>query len=108
VFYVLLLVLAAAGAGIYFLVFMQNVPGAAAERFGTLEPLPEDCGEWKPDEESPQAAAAEREGLKREVRFFFEEGKQRLLKQGRYRSIASNEVVRVDPDQVVKRRRLKS
>ena len=106
-FYVLLLILAAVGAGIYFLVFMQNVPGAAAERFGTLEPLPEDCGEWKPDEESPEALAAKPDGLKREVRFFFEEGKQRLLKQGRYRSVESNEVVRVDPDQVVKRRRVK-
>ena len=50
-FYVLLLILAAVGAGIYFLVFMQNVPGAAADerdllgREGVPEPLVPDVQE---------------------------------------------------------------
>ena len=76
--------------------------------FGKLEPLPQDLGVWKEDTDSPAAIAAQKEGLKREQRFFFEESRQRLLKQGRYRSLGTNEVVKVDRDEVVKRRRLKS
>ncbi|MFZ5893887.1 MAG: hypothetical protein ACOY0T_22690 [Myxococcota bacterium] len=107
-FYLLIIFLAAAGGAIYFFFFMQNVPGAVEERFGKLEPLPPDVGQWKEDTSSPAALAAKSEGLKREERLYFEERKQRLLKQGRYRSVATNEVVRVDPEEVVKRRRVKS
>lgn len=107
-FYLLILFLAAAGGVIYFYFFMHSVPGAREERFGELEPLPPDLGTWKEDVDSPEASAAETEGLKREVRFFFEEGKQRLLKQVRYRNRDTNEIVRADADEVVKRRRLKS
>ena len=107
-FYLLLLFLAAIGSVIYFFFFMQSVPGAVEDRFGKLEPLPQDLGVWKEDTDSPAAIAAQKEGLKREQRFFFEESRQRLLKQGRYRSLGTNEVVKVDRDEVVKRRRLKS
>ncbi|MGC4095037.1 MAG: hypothetical protein QM756_45385 [Polyangiaceae bacterium] len=105
-FYLLIVFLAAAGGAVYFFFFMQSVPGAVEERFGALEPLPSNLGEWQVDADSPEAAAAQRDGLKRETRYFFEEGKQRLLKQARYRN-AEDEIVRVEPDQVVKRRRLK-
>ena len=37
-FYVFLLVLAALGIGIYLIVFLGNVPGAAAERFARKQP----------------------------------------------------------------------
>lgn len=107
-FYLLIIFLAAAGGAIYFYFFMQTVPGAVEERFGALEPLPMDVGSWKDDTDSAEALAAQKEGLKREVRFFFEEGRQRLLKQARYRSLTTNEVVKVEPDEVVKRRRRKA
>lgn len=107
-FYLLILFLAAAGGVIYFYFFMHSVPGAREERFGELEPLPPDLGTWKEDTDSPEASAAHAEGLKRESRFFFEEGKQRLVKQVRYRSLATNEIVRADADEVVKRRRLRA
>jgi hypothetical protein len=72
-----------------------------------LEPLPPDCGEWHEDSVSELGQQAKRAGEKREERFFFDEGKQRLLKQGRYRSLESNAILRADPDQIVKRRRLR-
>lgn len=107
-FYLLIVFLAAAGGAVYFFFFVQNVPGAKEERLGALEPLPPDLGVWKADESSPEAQAAQKAGLVREVRFFFEEGKERLLKQSRYRSRETKEIVRTDSDEVVKRRRLRA
>lgn len=104
-FYVFLLVAAALGTAIYLLFIFQSVPGAAEERLGTLEPLPEDLGKWRPDTNSEEALSATKEGLSREVRHFFEEDKQRLLFQARYRDARTHEIVRTDPDRVVKRRR---
>jgi hypothetical protein len=108
VFYLFILFLAAAGSVIYFYFFMHSVPGAREERFGELEPLPPDLGTWKEDVDSSEAAAAKAEGLKREARFFFEESKERLVKQVRYRSRDTNEIVRTEADEVVKRRRLRA
>jgi hypothetical protein len=107
VFYVFLLVLAALGIGIYLIVFLGNVPGAAEERLGVLEPLPPDLGQWKEESDTREASVAREQGLKREVRTFFDEAHGRLLRQVRYRSIESNEIVRADPDQVLKRRRVR-
>lgn len=104
-FYVFLLVAAAIGTAIYLLFIFQSVPGAAEERLGTLEPLPEDLGKWSADTSSEEAQRATKEGLSREVRHFFEEDKQRLLFQARYRDARTSEIVRSDPDVVVKRRR---
>jgi hypothetical protein len=100
-------VLAALGIGIYLIVFFGHVPGATEERLGVLEPLPPDVGQWK---EEPEASAPIRAGepvLKREVRTYFDEAHNRLLRQVRYRSLDTDEIVRVDPDQVVKRRRVR-
>lgn len=105
-FYVFLLVLAALGIGIYLIVFLGNVPGAAEERLGVIEPLPPDVGQWQEDLDSPEAARAREEGLKRESRTFFDEARGRLLRQVRYRHAESDEIVRAEPDQVVKRRRV--
>lgn len=106
-FYVFLLVLAGLGALVYLTFFLQNVPGALEERLGVLEPLPPKLGEWEKDLQSAEAARAEAEGLQREVRYFLDESQGQLLKQARYRSLASDEIVRVEPDQSVKRRRVK-
>ncbi len=106
-FYVFLILLAALGAGLYLLLFLQHVPGAVEERLGVLEPLPGDLGVWVEDTEPANAERAKQEGLRREVRFFFDEGQDRLLRQARYVSLASQEIVRSDPDEVVKRRRVR-
>jgi hypothetical protein len=107
VFYVLLLVIAALGGAIYLLFILQNVPGMAEERLGVLEPLPPDVGEWKRDEDSEAARGAAREGLIREVRTFFDEPAGKLFRQVRYRSAESGQIVRTEPDERLKRRRVK-
>jgi hypothetical protein len=107
-FYVFLLVAAALGTAIYLLFIFQSVPGAAEERLGILEPLPDDLGKWRADVSSEEALRATQAGLSREVRHFFEEDKQRLLFQARYRDAQTGEIVRSDPDRVVKRRRRRS
>jgi hypothetical protein len=106
-FYVFLLVVAALGVGIYLIFIFQNVPGIKEERLGKLEPLPPDVGTWKSDTESEAAHDALGEGLRREVRLFFDESKDRLYEQVRYRELHGSEIVRVEPDRRIKRRRIK-
>jgi hypothetical protein len=103
-----LVAIAAIGGLIYVLVIYRNIPGAMEQRFGVLEGLPEDVGEWKVDTESDEGKAAQARGLKRETRHFYDQQKDRLLKQVRYRNQATNEVARVEPDEVVKRKRIRS
>lgn len=107
VFYLFLLAVAAIGFAIYLLFFLNNVPGAMEERLGVYEALPPDVGQWSVDGESEQGRLAAAEGLRREVRTFFEENKGRLLRQVRYRNAETNAIVRVEPDQIVRRRRVK-
>jgi len=112
-FYLFLVIVAALGVAVYLLFIFKLVPGAMEERLGVLEPLPDDVGKWKTDEQSPDAHAAQRNGRKREERLFFEEGgglfgQGRLVKQVRYRNAATNEIVEVLPDEPVKRRRIRS
>lgn len=106
-FYVFLLIIAVLGIGMYLLFFLQNVPGAAEERLGVMEPLPEDVGEWKLDAESADARGAAEQGLRRETRTFYDEARRRLLRQARYRSVETGDIVRVEPDELVKRKRIK-
>ncbi|HET9959398.1 MAG TPA: hypothetical protein VFQ61_33135 [Polyangiaceae bacterium] len=106
-FYLFLLVLAVLSAGVYLVVFFQSVPGAAEERLGLLEPLPEDLGVWKPDASTEEGKSAERAGLRREQRHYFDEAKGKLFLQVRYRSLENDEIVRADPDRVIKRRRIR-
>lgn len=106
-FYLLLLGIAALGGVIYLLFIFQSVPGMKEERLGELEPLPPDVGEWHADLESPAAANAEREGLRREVRTFFDEQRGELLRQVRYIERTTGEVARTEPDERLKRRRVK-
>jgi hypothetical protein len=105
VFYLFLLLIAAISIGVYLLFILSQVPGVKEQRLGVLEELPADLGQWKADEETP-------EGLVREVRHIFQEGSGllsagKLIRQVRYRDKASDEIVRVEPEEVIKRRRIK-
>ncbi len=110
-FYLFLLLVAVAAVGLYLLFIFSQMPEMKDQRLGVLEPLPADLGKWKVDGESPEAEAGKREGLSREVRHIFEEkqglfSKGRLLRQVRYKN-GAGEIVRVEPEQTIKRRRVK-
>jgi hypothetical protein len=107
-FYVFLLICGAIGIVLYLVVMMNLVPGAAAERIGVLEALPSDVGTWKEDTESEAGKAATNEGLVREVRHYFYEVNGRLVLQVRYRDKKTDEIVRTEPEEVVKRRRVRT
>ena len=111
-FFVFLFIVAALGIAVYLVFIFKLVPGAAEERLGVLEPLPEDIGQWHPDEVSELGKAALERNRRREERLFFEEGKGlmaqgRLVRQVRYRSLSSNAIEEVEPDEPVKRRRIR-
>ena len=107
-----LLIVAALGVLVYLVFIFKLVPGAAEERLGVLEPLPPDIGQWHVDEESELGKAARAQGRKREERLFFEEGKGlmaqgRLVRQVRYRNLTDNAIAEIEPDQPVKRKRIR-
>ncbi len=95
------------GVSLYVTLFVRLVPGFKEQRFGKLEDLPEDLGKWKEDTDSEEAARAQREGLKREVRHWHDSQNEKLYLQSRYRSLETNEIVRADDDVPIKRRRIK-
>lgn len=103
-----LVVIAVIGGLLYVLVIQRAVPGVVEQRIGTLEPLPEDVGTWKVDRDSEEGAAAAAQGLKREVRLFYDVQREKLTKQVRYRNQATNAITRVDPDIAVPRRRIRA
>jgi len=112
-FYVFLALVAVASIFIYVLFIFELVPGAAEERLGVLEPLPEDVGRWHVDSTSLEGKLALEQGRHREERVFFEEGqgpfaRGRLVRQVRYRNVLSAEIEEVEPDQTVKRRRIRT
>jgi hypothetical protein len=106
-FYVFLLICAAIGIGIYLTFILNLVPGAKEERLGVLEPLPTDVGKWMEDGVSDEGKRARSEGLVREVRHYFYESSGRLVRQVRYRNASTNEIVRTEPEQALKRRRVR-
>ena len=108
-FYLFLLGVAAVGGVIYF--FAAGLfPGLREERFGVLEPLPPNLGQWQTDADSDAGRAAAADGKKREVRLLFEEGgligSGTLKRQARLRDATTNEIVAVLPDETVKRKRV--
>jgi hypothetical protein len=112
VFYVFLLIVAALGVAVYLVFIFKLVPGAAEERLGVLEPLPDDIGQWHVDEDSELGKAALARNRKREERLFFEEGKGfmaqgKLVRQVRHRNLTNNAIEEVEPDQPVKRKRIR-
>jgi hypothetical protein len=111
-FYAFLLVVGVAGIGIYVTLIFLLVPGAAEDRLGVLEELPPDIGVWKTDDSSPAGMAAAAQGLSRQVRILHQPtagllGAERLVRQVRCRDRTTNEIVHVEPDEVLKRRRVK-
>ena len=54
--YLILLFIGIVAIAVYLLVVFREVPGAVAERWGELEGLPADLGEWATDEESEAAS----------------------------------------------------
>ena len=56
--YLMLLFIGIAAIAVYLLVVFREVPGAMAERWGELEGLPADLGEWTTDEDSEAAIEA--------------------------------------------------
>jgi hypothetical protein len=107
-FYFFLVLVGIIGIGVYVLFIFNLVPGAQEERLGVLEPLPEDVGRWHADADSDASKAATREGLVREVRHYFYEATGRLVLQVRYKHAETGEIVRVEPDRAVKRKRIRS
>lgn len=104
--YVLLLLIGAAGVAAYVLFVFMHVPGASKERLGELEPVPDDVGRWVLDTESAEGEAARSQGLLRERRLLLQEGGRRFIKQVRYRDAETREIVRIEPEEVIPRRRV--
>lgn len=109
-FYLFLLGVAVAG-GIIYLFVAGLFPGLKEERFGVLEPLPPNLGQWQTDAESDEGRAASADGKRREVRLLFEAGgllgAGKLTRQARLRDASTNEIVAILPDEIVKRKRIK-
>ena len=110
--YLLLLFIGISAVAVYLLVVFREVPGAVTERWGELEGLPQDLGQWVTDLDSEAANDARERGLVREVRTWREPGKgwfgrDRLVLQIRYRDAETGEIESAEPDRVLPRRRVK-
>jgi hypothetical protein len=110
--YLMLLFIGIVAVSVYLLVVFREVPGAVTERWGELEGLPSDLGEWAVDDESEAALEARGRGLVREVRTWREAGtgwfgRDRLLLQVRYKNAQTGEIDSTEPDRVLERRRVK-
>ncbi len=108
--YIFVLTIAAIGTAFYLLVMYSSIPGAVEERFGELEALPDNLDKWLQEEGTEAADAAASEGLTREVRVLFVPkkglfGQDKFVRQARYRDIKTNKILRVDPEEVVPRKR---
>jgi hypothetical protein len=106
-FYVFLVLVGIAGIAVYVLFIFNLVPGVQDERLGVLEPLPPDVGHWSADNDSAEGRKATSEGLVREVRHYFYENTKKLVLQVRYRQKDSGDIVRVEPERAVKRKRVR-
>jgi hypothetical protein len=110
--YILLAFIGLAAVAVYVLVVFTEVPGAVSERWGELEGLPDNLGEWTADRQSSAGLAALERGLVREVRTWREPGagwfgRDRLVLQTRHREQASGDIQSVEPDVPLRRRRIK-
>ncbi len=86
--------------------FLSHVPGAKDERLGVLEPLPPRMGEWvEQDAVSSDGLVVEKRYLQPESSGF---SGPKVLLQVRYRDAETREIVRVDPEQVIKRKRIRT
>lgn len=97
---------------LYVIITLMTVPGLAEERLGVLEELPERPGEWREDDASPEGRAARACGQQRQWRLWIDPeggwlGRERILRQVRYLDAQTGELLRTEPDQRVRRRRVK-
>lgn len=103
--YLFLLIVGALAAGAYILFIFSNVPGAKEERLGVWEPIPEQLGQWVTD------AARSAEGWLREQRILYDEksggGAGQFIVQVRYRDPDTQEIQKIEPEQIRPRRRVK-
>lgn len=111
--YLVLLLISIVGGIVYVVIVMMEVPGMAEERLGVWEPLPDNLNQWTIDRESDAGKSALARGLQRETRLFLDPaggllGRERLLRQARYRSMTTGEVESVERDQRYRRRRIKA
>lgn len=107
-----LLIATALGTLVYLVLVHGSVPGSLDERLGELEPLPPNLGQWVPDDGSEALRGATREGFRREVRYLHVPAsgllsKEYLVRQVRYRNLATAEIGHVEPEQKTARRRRK-
>lgn len=104
--YVFILAVGAVGAGAYMFLFLSHVPGAKEERLGVLEALPPNMGEWIEEPvPSEDGLVVEKRHLQPESSGF---GGAKYLLQVRYRDPKTREILRVDPEQIIKRKRIRS
>jgi hypothetical protein len=111
--YLMLLFIGIAAVAVYLLVVFREVPGAVTERWGELEGMPANLGEWTADQESEAGVLARDRGLAREVRTWREPGagwfgRDRLVLQARYRNLETGEIESAEPDRALPRRRRKT
>jgi hypothetical protein len=107
--YLFVVLIGGLGTLAYLAIMFNAVPGAADERLGKLDPLPEKLGEWQTDDSSAEATALAAQGKRLEERHILEEGglfkRQVIVKQVRIREVATNEIVEVRPEVRSPRRR---
>ncbi len=105
-FYLFLLGVGAVGALAYMGLFLSHVPGAKDERLGALPDLPDKLGKWV-EQEKPSE-----DGLLCEKRHLLIDeggfGGGKLLLQVRYRNPQTREIMRIEKEQTIKRRRVRS
>jgi hypothetical protein len=100
-FVIFMVAVAALGGLVYLVLILSHVPGATEERFGKLEPLPDKLGEWV------KADAPGADGLLREERYLFDESSKKLVLQVRHRNSETGKIERIDPERVIRRRRVR-
>ena len=110
--YLLLALMGIAAVLVYVLVIFREVPGAVAERWGELEQLPQNLGQWQRDDTSPAGKSALERGSIREQRTWREPGagwfgRDRLVLQVRYKDQRTGEITATEPDAPLIRRRIK-
>jgi len=107
--YLFVILIGAFGTLAYLAIMFNAVPGAADERLGKLEPLPENLGEWQHDTTSTESAELTSQGKRLEYRHLVEQGGlfkgQIVVKQVRIRDAATNEILEVRPEVRHRRRR---
>lgn len=107
--YFFVVLIGALGTLAYLAIMFNAVPGAADERLGKLEPLPENLGEWQHDAASTEGMELAAQGKRLEYRHLVEHGGlfkgQVVVKQVRVRDSATNEILEVRPEERHRRRR---